>query len=540
MKELSQFWYFSNTQKDKEMFTKETQRMYSKYLREERFLIQLSKNDTIISSKFHNFLTLKRHIDTMRFYSVKETLRGSIRRFTQRKNYKKKIDTARFDNSIHLSMILLSLPLELCGKRSTKYKLQTLPDFNVYRSFHSAFSCLEKKWNSCCSTLEAEVPSYLHPEVLVRMLNAHCKDVSFIDLLRRNFYIKSIHLEHPSIYIQLNISKYLTNILWNLWIWEFEKFIVNEFELLSDFNRSQNLYRNTSSFVRKAHFLPFHTTANSLNLDKDIFRDIPIRSSFLNTKCFFPKNCNYLRYTNSSIIGMESNMLLIQLLKRRCTRFWKYRIGIFLKSSRLDHINLHKEYSWFLGSVFHIQSNAIKMKAMTVNNLLLPITFWQNQILLLTIPVASLTKLLSEYGFCKKNGYPVSKSNWSILPDSKIIERFSQILISINCHYSGCVNKKALGYLQYILSFSCGKTLACKHKTNLRSIWNTYTNELTHNHLFLKKKNIPLLSLSHQTSKKLIKQKHIAVWDLNNIHPDPMVLYFISKADNKRTIFYIS
>jgi len=538
VKKLSDFWYSSNTQKNKQIFTKKTQRVYSKYLEEERLLIQLFKNKTIISSKFHNFLKLKRHIHTMRFYRVKETLQESIQSFIQRQHCKQKINTAQFDDSIHLSMILFALPLELFSNKSTTHKFRTLPDLNINTSFHSAFSCLEQKWNTCSSTLEAEISSCLHPEVLIRMLNAYFQDVSFIDLLRRNFYMKSIHLEHPSVYIQLNISKYLTNILWNLWIWEFEKFIINEFELLNFFTKSQNLYRDSFSFLRKANFLSVKKKANSLNISKNIFKSIPIRSSLMNTRYLSAKNCNYLRYANISILGMDSNMFLIKLFKRRCIRFWKYRMGIFLQPSRLDYINLHKEYSSFLGSDFHIKNHAIKLRATTVNNLLLPIIFFQNQILLLTIPVVSLTKLLSEYGFCKKNGYPISKSNWSILPDSKIIERFSKILISINCHYSGCVNKRALGYIQYILFFSCGKTLACKHKTNLRSIWNTYANELTQNHLSFKKYT-SFLSLSHQTTKKLIKQKHIAIWDMNNIHPDPMVLYFMSKIDSKRNIFYI-
>jgi hypothetical protein len=215
-------------------------------------------------------------------------------------------------------------------------------------------------------------------------------------------------------------------------------------------------------------------------------------------------------------------------------------MGICLQSSRLNHINLYKEYLWFLGSVFQLQSHSIKMRAMTANNLILPITFLEKNILLLTIPTVSLIKLLSEYGFCKRNGYPISKSNWSIWPDSKIIERFSQIFISISCHYSGCVNKKTLGYLQYILFFSCGKTLACKHKTNLRSIWNTYANELAHNHLFFNMKHISSSGIYHETNTKFINQKRISVWDLSNMHPDPMVLLFISKTDNKRNIFVYS
>lgn len=535
MKELSKFWYSLNTQEQKGASWIEAQRLYSQYLREERYLIQLYKNNTTISSEFNNFLTVKRHLYKMRFYGCKQnTQRFS---FFQTQDSQRNIDIIRMNDLIHLGMIIFLLPLEFNSNSSMKNRLQTLVHSSVYSSFHSAFSFLEQKWSNCCYTLEAEMPSYLHPEILVRMLNAHLKDVSFIDLLRRNLYIKSIQLEHPSVYIQYDISKYLTNILWNLWIWEFEAFIINEFELFSTFTRSKNVDRNSFSFLRKMRFSNFKKLNKNINIEANILRTINIRSSVMNMKIFFSKSCNYLRYANSWIIGMESNVLVLQVLKRRCIRFFKYRMGIFLQSSRFNYINLYKNYSWFLGSVFQLQSSSIKMRIMTADSSVLPITFLRTNILLLTIPIVSLVKLLSEYGFCKKNGYPISKSNWSIWPDSKIMERFSQIFISVSCHYSGCANKKTLGHLQYILSYSCGKTLACKHKTNLRSIWNTYSNELTHNHLSFSMTNNFSLEFLPETTKQFIKRRRIVVWDVNHIHPDPMVLLFISKSDKKRNLF---
>ena len=533
MKELSQFWYSSNTQENKGVSFVETRRLYSQYLREERYLIQLSKNHTAISSKLNNFVTVKRHLYKMRFYGCKDN--NQRLSCFQIQDFKQNIDLIPMKDPIHLGIIILLLPLELTGNSSTKNRLQTLIHSNIYSSFQSAFSFLEQKWNHCSYTLEAEMPSYLHPEILVRMLNVHLKDVSFIDLLRRNLYIKSIKLEHPSVYIRYNISKYLTNILWNLWICEFENFIVNEFQLLSIFNRSKNIYRKMFSFLRKMRFLSFKKIKKNMNVDENILKTITIRSCLMNMK-LFSKSCHYLRHANSWIIGMESNVLALQVLNRRCIRFWKYRMGIFLKSFRLDHINLYKDYSWFLGSVFQLHFHSIKMRMITADSSVLPIIFLKQKKLLLTIPIVSLTKIFFQYGFCKKNGYPISKSNWSIWPDSKIIERFSQILMSINSHYSGCANKKTLAYLQYILSYSCGKTLACKHKTNLRSIWNTYAKELSHNHLSLKMRNNSPLGFIFETKKTFIKQKHIAIWDLNHIYPDPMVLLCINKTDKKEIL----
>jgi DNA-directed RNA polymerase subunit N (RpoN/RPB10) len=176
------------------------------------------------------------------------------------------------------------------------------------------------------------------------------------------------------------------------------------------------------------------------------------------------------------------------------------------------------------------------VKVISANSLVLPLTCLKQQRVFIMIPIVSLVNLLSKYGFCKSNGYPISKSSWSTWHDSEIIERFNQILISISCHYSGCKNKKYLGYIQYILCFSCGKTLACKHKTTLKSIWHTYADQLARSDFSSEKKNTLNLGFLTRINKMFITHKRIVTWDFTNLYPDPIVLLLINKV-YKKTIF---
>jgi len=400
---------------------------------------------------------------------------------------------------------------------------------NVSSSFHSAFSFIENQLGNIFYVLEAEIPSSLHPEILIRMIGLQIQDVAFMDLLRRRLHTTSLKLTHPSAYTKHHALKKLTTILWNCWVLEFENFL--ERECVTLLKKSQMSCHNNNSLLQKLYFL------NCKNLNIQILSDANLCQTSINSQYLSyvtkksSKSSNFVRYANNSVIGIEGKLLVVQALKRRCIRFFQRRIGILIISSRLNIISLYQKNSWFLGSILKCKLYEVKIQVRRSDTLLLPIILCKQRYLMAMLPLGSLVKLLSEYGFCKSNGYPMSKSNWSTLPDLKIIERFSRIFISVSCHYSGCVNRRQLSNIQYILCYSCAKTLACKHKTNVKSILYSYTNEFIRNHLLLKKRNTINVDFVNPINQLFIKQKRMAIWDLNHIDPDPMILLFIEEMN---------
>jgi hypothetical protein len=85
-------------------------------------------------------------------------------------------------------------------------------------------------------------------------------------------------------------------------------------------------------------------------------------------------------------------------------------------------------------------------------------------------PFTLILLSLEKQNFCNINGYPKTKSGWTTWNDGEIVEHFEKIWTAFFLFYSGCQNRKNLSRIRYILKYSCAKTLACKHKTNLRTI----------------------------------------------------------------------
>jgi len=530
VKQITQSNYLINTKTKRFSVILQNERFYSYNLQEDLYLEQFSrKNTTTIFAKKKNFLALKRHLYSMRFYARHKSLRS----FPFKKKTKFYLDIMHHNNLIFLEPLILILPLDL-SKVNSIPNFKTLINKKVSSSFHSAFSFIENQWQNCLYTLEGEMPSSLHPEILIRMIGLQIQDVAFIDLLRRRLHTTSLNLAHPSAYIHHDVSKSLTTILWNLWVLEFEYFLKKEFTtLLYQFSTSCH---NNDSLLQKFYFLNLKVQNKQIQSNTDFCGSIDKIEYNLNVRKNCLKNSNYLRYANNWLISIKGKLLIIQALKRRCIRFWKRRIGILMISSRLIILSLYQDNSRFLGSIVKLKCSEVKIQVERSDTLLLPINIFIIKYLLVMLPLVSLIKLLSDYGFCKSNGFPISKSSWSTLPDSKIIERFSQILVSISCHFGGCVNRINLSNIQYILCYSCAKTLACKHKTNLRSIWYTYAKEFKHNNLSLKIIDAPNLDLLAPTNKLFIKQKRMPIWDLSYLNPDPMVLFFVEKYNKNYII----
>jgi hypothetical protein len=82
--------------------------------------------------------------------------------------------------------------------------------------------------------------------------------------------------------------------------------------------------------------------------------------------------------------------------------------------------------------------------------------------IVLIVPIIGL---LSREKLCDISGWPISKLSWTSLTNDDILDRFDQIWRNIFHYYSGSFGQDGLYHIKYILSLSCAKTLAYKHKS---------------------------------------------------------------------------
>lgn len=458
-------------------------------------------------------------------YSNKKNLK--IKRYIYNRNFCiKQKKSPRAKNIInHDDILMLN---QLISLISSKYNGINKKDVNdminndVIVAPHYAFITIERKWKTYNKLITSHLPEYLHPEILIRTMSIEMQDITIIDFFRRSLHaiaFKSCYLHET---LENHYTRNIRNIVFHLWNKQFDFFIKKEFSILN--NQFNFIYDKKYSFSKKVQFLM--STMKNVNLASRIPQKRMKESSYqLEVEKKSLQSSNYLRYGSQWIISFESDISLIPIFIYRCISFWKYRIGLLLKKSEFRLINLNQTNCYFLGSILR---QIYKKKTLTIslyNRLFMPKTWIEEESLAIKLPLVHIIGILYKYGLCDRNGYPISKSSWSTWPDSKIIERFTNLFVSIYTYYSGCINQKKLSHIQYILSYSCAKTLACKHKTNLRSVWYQYHKDISQNSLFSKKKMWIKQNINH-TNQSLCEHK-TKIWNLNYTECDPIMSLII-------------
>ena len=236
-------------------------------------------------------------------------------------------------------------------------------------------------------------------------------------------------------------------------------------------------------------------------------------SEFKPMETLIPKNCliHYGRYQNNLIVTTNVNLnFFFKNWNLFFLIFWEKYFHVWIETYRMNIKDFSKTPFCFLGYLFRIRNKYTLVKIQLVENSidtnLITKEFYS------IIPIVPLIRLLAKEKFCDTSGRPICRVSWTTLTDHEIFRRFDQLMKNIFCYYSGCVKKKGLYQLQYILRFSCAKTLACKHKSTIRTVWKKYGSNFVTNSVHLKK---PRSNSWHAYEKKfwylnIIKINHLA------------------------------
>nr|QYB18319.1 maturase K [Sphaerocarpos texanus] len=329
---------------------------------------------------------------------------------------------------------------------------------------------MEDKLNKSTNLLDITIPYFFHPEILIRIFRRRIQDIPFLHFFRILLHkTKCLNIVNTDSFFNLK-KNYFFCFLWNFYIYEFE-FILN--------NICKKFYKFKSIL-----FWDFIDETNSLQKIKHILKTY---KKFI-SKNMVQKNSsiNYLRYENNFIIILnDSNHFVFENWKFFLLFFWQKYFHVWFEPSRISIKSLSQNSFSFLGYIFYIQSQFIIIQVQIINFLinahLIKKEFFG------ILPIISLIRLLAKEKFCDILGRPLCKLSWTTLTDHEIFERFAQTIKNIFHYYSGCFNKKGLYQLQYIFRFSCAKTLACKHKSTIRTVWKKYGSNLLKSSIFLKK-----------------------------------------------------
>nr|CFQ34905.1 maturase K [Aulacomnium androgynum] len=461
--------------------------------------IKLKKIEKFNLNECFSFLILKRLINRMR-----------------RKNRKKKLINKNFyinyNNHFYLKIIQEGFAIIFKIFFSVQLEKVFIGEFNKwtnYQSIHSVFPFIEDHFLHSNYILNAKIPHFFHPELLIRILRRRIQDASFFHSLRLMFYKNKrlITLNKSTFFFQKEISK-LSIFLWHYYIRELEFFLINQWKVLD--------------YFKSLPYLALLDKKYCIEKTKYIINNsqwIKFPSFFYKKKIFF----HYVRYENNCIMAIKSSNYLAEKWSFFLYQFWHYYFYHLFGPFRINIKKISKNCFSFLGYLFGIQIKKVlvstKMlddskKAYIIKKELYSITL-----------ISSLIELLAKEKFCDTLGHPISKLAWATLTDDEIFNRFDQIWKNFFYYYGGCKNKKNLYQVQYILRFSCAKTLACKHKSTIRYVWKKHGSNFFAKSFFFKKReliNLKFLKL-HPSIKK--------IWYLDIIQ----INYLAKLLQNKNT-----
>nr|BAN16362.1 maturase K [Leucobryum scaberulum]BAN16373.1 maturase K [Leucobryum scabrum]BAN16363.1 maturase K [Leucobryum scaberulum]BAN16365.1 maturase K [Leucobryum scaberulum]BAN16374.1 maturase K [Leucobryum scabrum] len=437
--------------------------------------IGLEKIEKYTLNEQFSFLTLKRLINKIR---QKRYYIGRVKR-----NYNKVFDincnTYFYSKAIREGFAVI---LEIFfSVQSEKIFIKEVNKWISYQSIQSVFPFIEDNFLYSDFIINTKIPYFIHPEFLTRILRRRIQDTSFSHLLRLLFYEnkKLITLNTNSFFSQKEITR-LSLFLWHSFICELEFFLINQCKTLNYFKSLLYLtLLDQNNCIKKIQ----HIINDPLSMKLQFF--------FHKKKTSF----HYIRYDNNYIIAIKTSNYLVEIWNFFFFQFWYHHFSYSFKSFRMNIKKLSKNCFSFLGYLFSMQTKNILVETKMLHNNLKKDYIIKKELYSIT-PIAFLIQLLAKEKFCDSLGHPISKLAWTTLTDDEIFNRFDQIWKNFFYYYSGCKNKKNLYQVQYILRFSCAKTLACKHKSTIRYVWKKYGSNFFAKSFFFKKQELISLKFS--------------------------------------------
>jgi maturase K len=378
-------------------------------------------------------------------------------------------------------------------------------EWNSNQSIHSIFPFMEDKFNNSTICLDSTIPYSFHPETLIRLSRKNVSDTSFLHFLRL--------LLHKKKYIDLSLPEFcfrknqFYNLLWNFQLQFFEYSLINIWKQFYHLPSSLLWFLiNRTSFLQKRRYI-------SENLDSESTNNM-IQKSY---------SIHYARYRNTLVVGTNGNLpIFVKNWNFFLFVFWEKYFHSWFEPYRVDIKNLSKNPIYFLGYLLHLKGKRRLIQIQLVHFSI--DTNWITKEFCTIVPIVSLIRLLAKEKFCNSSGRPICRVSWTTLTDHEIFKRFDQIIRNIFFYYSGSIEKKGLYQLHYILRFSCAKTLACKHKSTIRTVWKKYGSNFVENSVYLKKPQL----ISWRTYEK-------KYWYLNIIQIN-FLAHFPQKLRNVREL----
>nr|ATL77019.1 maturase K [Utricularia heterochroma] len=320
------------------------------------------------------------------------------------------------------------------------------------RSIHSIFPFIEDNLSHLNFVLDTEIPYTVHAEILIQALRFWLKDASSLHLLR--FFLSECWNGNSLINSKKNQRVFL--FLYNSHVYEYESTFV--------FIWNQSFHLRSTSFELFLERIYFYRKIERLVKVLGKVPDFQVNLWLLREPCI-----HYVRYQRKYIMSYKGMSLFLNKWKCYLVNFWQWYFSLWFSVRKIYLNELANHSVEFWGYFSNIQIKLLLVRSQSLEN-----SFLMNNLIKkcdILVRIIPLLVTLAKARFCNVFGHPISKSSWTDLANSTIIDRFVHICRNLSHYYSGSSPQKSLYRLKYILQLSCARTLSCKHKSTVRTFF---------------------------------------------------------------------
>lgn len=358
--------------------------------------------------------------------------------------------------------------------------------FRPKRGTHTALKEVRAHWSGVSWIVEGDIKGCfdnIDHDNLMNTLRKRISDERFLGVIWKALRCGYLEFQTPRNSIIGTpqgsiVSPILANIFLDQFDWFVQREIVDQYQK-GEKRRASKEYRRISSALLWQRKLLAKAGDEAERLE--ILRRIRgLKTEQLSVNAYERHDTEFVRvkfvrYADDWMIGVNGPKALAEEIKNRCADFLSsIKLTLSVEKTHIRHAKT--EEAIFLGTRIKIGSESPRFsKVEHHGNVVGKRTAgWTPKML---APVLEIIRRLHNQGFCDANGFPKRNTALIAEDDDNIIRLLSSVLRGYLNYYSFADNYAELSRVQYVLVFSCIKTLAGKHRLeSVRKAFRKYGN----------------------------------------------------------------
>lgn len=361
--------------------------------------------------------------------------------------------------------------------------------FRPVKSTFDACTALKMHGQKTNMVIEGDIKSAynsINHDILINILGRRIKDKKFINVIRellRSGTMDDGKFEHSL--CGTPQGGILSPLLFNIYMFEFDKFIYNEIFPTIETNivRVRNPEHANLGYEMKT------LRAKIKNADTESRKTLKKKYKAIEQNRFkipsyqiksLSKSCVFTRYADDWVLTFTGNLEEASKIRDILSDFLETQLKLTLDEDKTLITKLTSGFN-FLGFSLRMDSPENVKIMKTYQPALQKRTLRRTTSRKITI-YPDKDRILSrmvEKGFCRKQDLmPIGITSWSLFEEFDIVLKYRQIMVGMFDYYSKCDSKRILYRMEYLLRYSCAKTIATRKRITMSQVFKRYGRSL--------------------------------------------------------------